>query len=84
MRSKTIFGALLVSVALASQGFGLELFGRAKELNCGGCNACHAASTGSNWKSYGWAQVQAPLTDPADYVQWNAGAGNTGNYVTNP
>ena len=53
----------------------------------GGCNGCHAASTGSAatsgyaWKSYGWIQIQMPSADPADYVQWNAGAGNTGNYV---
>ncbi|MBU4271942.1 MAG: hypothetical protein KKE86_00445 [Planctomycetes bacterium] len=37
MRSKTIFGALLVSVALCSQGFGFELLDRMLGLNCGGC-----------------------------------------------
>lgn len=56
----------------------------------GGCNGCHAASAGSamdpayTWKSYGWVVVQAPPSDPADYVLWNAGAGNTGNYVKSP
>ena len=43
MRSKTIFGALLVSAALCSQGFGSELLDRMLGLNnggCGGCNAC--------------------------------------------
>jgi hypothetical protein len=54
----------------------------------GGCNGCHAASTGSamdpayTWKSYAWVVVQAPPSDPADYLLWNAGAGNTGNYVS--
>ncbi|MDE3088741.1 MAG: hypothetical protein KGJ80_05090, partial [Chloroflexota bacterium] len=53
----------------------------------GGCNGCHAASTGNAstagyaWKSYAFVQIQTPQSDPADYVQWNAGAGNTGNYV---
>ncbi len=47
----------------------------------GGCNGCHAASKGANWASYAYVQVQPPQTDPADYVSWNAGSGNTGNYV---
>ncbi len=49
-----------------------------------GCNACHVASKGSNWASYAYVQMQLPQTDPADYLQWNAGAGNTGNYVSAP
>ena len=48
----------------------------------GGCNGCHAASKGSNWASYAYVQIQTPQSDPADYVQWNAGTGNTGNYVS--
>ena len=36
MRSKTIFGALLVSAALCSQGFGFELLDRMLGLNGGG------------------------------------------------
>ncbi|MEN6405238.1 MAG: hypothetical protein ABFC77_02080 [Thermoguttaceae bacterium] len=44
MRSKTIFGALLVSVALCSQGFGLELLDRMLGLNCGGCGECKACA----------------------------------------
>jgi hypothetical protein len=47
----------------------------------GGCNGCHAASKGTNWASYAYVQVQPPQTDPADYVSWNAGSGNSGNYV---
>jgi len=43
MRSKTIFGALLVSVALCSQGFGLELLDRMLGLNGGGCGECKVA-----------------------------------------
>ncbi len=52
----------------------------------GGCNGCHAASSGDaatagySWKSYAFVQIQMPQTDPAAYVMWNAGAGNTGNY----
>ena len=46
----------------------------------GGCNACHAASTGANWSSYGYIQVQLPQTDPADYLNWKT-AGGTGNYT---
>src|SRR6266498_2123601 len=44
-----------------------------------GCNACHAASTGTNWSSYAYVQIQPPQTNPADYLQWNT-PGGTGNY----
>src|SRR3972149_1826517 len=45
MKSKTIFGALLVSVALCSQGFGLDLLDRMLGLNnCGGCGECNACA----------------------------------------
>jgi hypothetical protein len=44
-----------------------------------GCNACHDGSTGTNWSSYGFIQIQLPPTNPADYLNWNA-AGGTGNY----
>jgi hypothetical protein len=44
MRSKTIFGALLVSVALCSQGFGFELLDRMLGLNCGGCGEYKACA----------------------------------------
>jgi hypothetical protein len=44
MRSKTIFGALLVSVALCSQGFGFELLDRMLGLNGGGCGECKACA----------------------------------------
>ena len=44
MRSKTIFGALLVSVALlSSQGFGFELLDNMLGLNRGGCGGCEPA-----------------------------------------
>lgn len=45
----------------------------------GGCNGCHAASTGANWNSYKYVKVQVPTSDPADYLDW-ATAGGTGNY----
>jgi len=44
MRSKTLFGALLVSVALCSQGFGFELLDRMLGLNGGGCGECNACT----------------------------------------
>lgn len=44
MRSKTIFGALLVSVALCSQGFGYELLDRMLGLNCGDCGDCNTCA----------------------------------------
>ena len=44
MRSKTIFGALLVSVALCSQGFSFELLDRMLGLNGGGCCECNACA----------------------------------------
>ena len=44
MRSKMIFGALLVSVALCSQGFGFELLDRMLGLNGGGCCECNACA----------------------------------------
>jgi len=46
-----------------------------------GCNACHAASTGANWASYAYVQVQAPQSDPADYAHWK-NPGGTGNYIS--
>ena len=42
MRSKMIFGALLVSVALCSQGFGFELLDRVLGRDNGGCGECKA------------------------------------------
>jgi cytochrome c551/c552 len=44
-----------------------------------GCNACHAGSTGTNWSSYGYVEIQLPQTDPADYLKWST-TGGTGNY----
>ena len=44
MRCKTIFGALLVSVALCSQGFSFELLDRMLGLNGGGCCECNACA----------------------------------------
>ncbi|MEN6459325.1 MAG: hypothetical protein ABFC63_10385 [Thermoguttaceae bacterium] len=41
MRSKMMIGALLVSAALCSQGFGFELLDRMLGLNCGGCGGCN-------------------------------------------
>lgn len=41
MKSKMVFGALLLSVALCSQGFG-DLFGRISGLRDGGCAPCAA------------------------------------------
>jgi cytochrome c553 len=43
------------------------------------CNACHVASTGATWSSYGYVQIRLPKMDPADYLKWNT-AGGTGNY----
>ena len=48
-----------------------------------GCNACHTASTGTNWSSYAYVQIQLPKTDPADYVKWKT-PGGTGNYLPQP
>lgn len=42
MKGKTVFGALLVSVALCSQGFGFDLLDRMLGLNCGGCGTCNS------------------------------------------
>ena len=47
-----------------------------------GCNACHSASTGTNWSSYKFVSIQVSKTDPAFYVDWK-GAGQD-NYITNP
>ena len=48
------------------------------------CNACHIVSTAANWASYGFVEIRAPRTDPADDIRWDAGAGNTGNYISAP
>jgi cytochrome c553 len=48
------------------------------------CNACHVVSTAANWASYGFVEIRAPRADPADYLRWNSGAGNTGNYISAP
>lgn len=47
-----------------------------------GCNSCHKASTGTDWKSYQYVEVQTPKLDPASYVDWK-GAGQD-NYIANP
>ena len=44
MRSKTIFGALLVSVALCSQAFSGEILDRVLGLNGGGCGPSGTAA----------------------------------------
>src|SRR5581483_2348887 len=49
----------------------------------GGCNACHQASTGANWKSYQYVKIQVPTADNNDYLVGNADKG-TGNYIANP
>ncbi|HLO14980.1 MAG TPA: hypothetical protein VK206_09125, partial [Anaerolineales bacterium] len=47
-----------------------------------GCNGCHAASSGTNWTSYKYVEVQTPKIDPASYIDWK-GAGQD-NYIANP
>ena len=47
-----------------------------------GCNGCHKASTGTNWKSYQYVAIQVPKTDPAFYLDWKGGG--QGNYIANP
>ena len=42
MKGKMVFGALLVSVALASQGFGLDLLDSMGGLSGGNCAPCAA------------------------------------------
>ncbi len=44
MKGKSIFGALLVSVALCGQGFGFELLDNLLGLNRGGCGCCQPAA----------------------------------------
>jgi hypothetical protein len=44
MNRKTIFGTLLVSVVLCSQGFGFELLNGLLGLNNGGCGECKACA----------------------------------------
>jgi hypothetical protein len=44
MKSKIMFGALLLSVALCAQGFGIELGQRMLGLGCGGCGGCEACA----------------------------------------
>ncbi len=41
MKGKVVFLALLLSVALCSQGFGGDLLDRMLGLNCGGCGGCN-------------------------------------------
>lgn len=42
MKGKMVFGALMLSVALCSQGMALDLLDNMSGLNAGGCNACVA------------------------------------------
>jgi len=44
MKAKMVLGALLVSVALASQGFSMDFGDRLAGLNCGGCGECKACA----------------------------------------
>ena len=48
-----------------------------------GCNACHTASSGSEWKSYKFVKIQVPTADNNDYIAWKADK-PTGNYIANP
>jgi cytochrome c553 len=48
-----------------------------------GCNACHTASSGTNWKSYQFVKIQVPTADNNDYIVWKADK-PTGNYIANP
>jgi hypothetical protein len=47
-----------------------------------GCNACHKGSTGTQWDSYQFVEIQVPQTDPAFYIDWKGEA--QGNYIANP
>jgi len=44
MKGKLLLGALLVSAALASQGFSMDLMDRMVVLSGGGCGPCAAAA----------------------------------------
>ncbi len=57
-------------------------FTKAFNAAVAGCNGCHTASTGTNWNSYKYVEVQVPKIDPAAYVDWK-GAGQD-NYIANP
>jgi cytochrome c553 len=57
-------------------------FKQAFSATAAGCNACHTASTGTNWTSYKYVEVQVPKIDPAFYVDWK-GAGQD-NYIASP
>ncbi len=48
-----------------------------------GCNACHATSKSSDWKSFQFIKVQVPTVDNSDYIHWAAKKG-TGNAIANP
>ncbi len=67
----------------AVQGKDSNAFNTAYNQAVAGCNGCHAASSGANWKSYNYVKIQVPNADNSDYVIWNASKG-TGNYVANP
>ncbi len=48
-----------------------------------GCNACHTASSGAEWKSYRFVKIQVPTVDNNAYLVW-ASTKPTGNYIANP
>src|ERR1700749_2235435 len=54
MKWNMVFGALVVSVGLCSQSFGLELLDRMLGLNDCGCNSCCQTSEPSCGCDKGW------------------------------
>lgn len=60
-----------------------QAFDTAYTAVVGGCNACHTASSGSNWKSYQFVKIQVPTGDNNDYIVWNADK-STGSFIANP
>src|SRR6266545_701539 len=72
----------LTALDQAIQAKDKAAFTEAFNNTIGGCNACHKASTGTNWNSYQYVSIQVPKIDPAFYIDWK-GAGQD-NYIANP
>jgi glutaredoxin len=80
---KTFEDSFLTTIDKAIGANDAKAFDKAFLEAVDGCNACHKASTGADWKSYQYVKIQVPTADNNDYLTWKA-TKSTGSYIANP
>ncbi len=79
---KAFENSFLVPLGKAIDAKDPKAFDTAYTAAISGCNACHAVSKSSEWKSFQFVKVQTPKVDDNDFIHWAAKKG-TGNASTN-